>query len=62
MKKNVSSYTSHMLFKAMHQDELEKADDFLTVFDKFCYWRGEGDITTFCWSKADFNQLWAELS
>jgi len=40
---------------------LEKADDFLTVFDKFCYWRGEGDITTFCWSKADFNQLWAEL-
>lgn len=40
---------------------LEKADDFLTVFDKFSYWRGEGDITTFCWSKADFNQLWAEL-
>ena len=40
---------------------LEKADDFLTVFDKFCYWRGEGDITTFCWSKTDFNQLWAEL-
>ena len=40
---------------------LEKADDFLTVFNKFCYWRGEGDITTFCWSKADFNQLWAEL-
>lgn len=40
---------------------LENADDFLTVFDKFCYWRGEGDITTFCWSKVDFNQLWAEL-
>ena len=40
---------------------LEKADNFLTVFDKFCYWRGEGNITTFCWSKADFNQLWAEL-
>lgn len=40
---------------------LEKADDFLTVFDKFCYWRGEGDITTFCWSKSDFNQLWSEL-
>ena len=40
---------------------LEKADDFLTVFDKFCYWRGEGDITTFCWSKMDFNQLWSEL-
>ena len=40
---------------------LEKADDFITVFDKFAYWRGEGDITTFCWSKSDFNQLWAEL-
>lgn len=40
---------------------LENADDFLTVFDKFCYWRGEGDITTFCWRKVDFNQLWAEL-
>lgn len=40
---------------------LEKADNFLTVFDKFCYWRGEGDITTFCWSKTDFNQLWSEL-
>ena len=36
---------------------LEKADDFITVFDKFAYWRGEGDITTFCWSKSDFNQL-----
>ena len=41
--------------------KLEKADDFITVFDKFCYWRGEGDITTFCWSKSDFNQLWSEL-
>ena len=40
---------------------LEKADDFITAFDKFCYWRGEGDITTFCWSKTDFNQLWSEL-
>ena len=38
--------------------KLEKADDFITVFDKFCYRRGEGDITTFCWSKSDFNQLW----
>ena len=40
---------------------LEGADDFLTVFDKFSYWRGEGEITTFCWSKADHNQLWCEL-
>ena len=40
---------------------LENADGFMTVFDKFCYWRGDGDITTFCWSKADYNQLWAEL-
>lgn len=41
---------------------LEKADDFITVFDKFCYWRGDGDITSFCWSSVDFNQLWAELA
>ncbi len=41
--------------------KIEKADDFITVFDKFCYWRGEEDITTFCWSKSDFNQLWSEL-
>ncbi len=40
---------------------LQGADDFITVFDKFSYWRGEGDITTFCWSKADHNQLWNEL-
>lgn len=40
---------------------LEGADDFLTVFDKFAYWRGEGDITTFCWSNCDHNQLWNEL-
>lgn len=40
---------------------LQAADDFITVFDKFSYWRGEGDITTFCWSKADHNQLWNEL-
>ncbi len=40
---------------------LQSADDFLTVFDKFSYWRGEGDITTFCWSKADHKQLWNEL-
>ena len=40
---------------------LEKADDFITVFDKFSFWRGEGDITTFCWSKNDFSQLWSEL-
>lgn len=40
---------------------LQGADDFITVFDKFSYWRGEGDITTFCWSKSDHNQLWNEL-
>ena len=40
---------------------LENADRFMTVFDKFCYWRGDGDITTYCWSKTDYNQLWAEL-
>ena len=30
---NVSSYTSHMLFKAMHQDELEKADSTVIRID-----------------------------
>lgn len=40
---------------------LENADDFITVFDKFSYWRGEGDIATFCWSKSDYDQLWCEL-
>lgn len=40
---------------------LERADDFITVFDKFAYWRGEGEITTFCWSQADHKQLWNEL-
>ena len=40
---------------------LEGADGFITVFDKFNYWRGEGDITTFCWSKSDHKQLWSEL-
>ncbi|MBP5157009.1 MAG: exonuclease domain-containing protein [Treponema sp.] len=40
---------------------LENADDFITVFDKFCYWRGDADVTTFCWSTVDYNQLWAEL-
>ncbi|MCQ2602119.1 MAG: exonuclease domain-containing protein [Treponema sp.] len=42
-------------------EQLENAEDFITVFDKFNYWRGEGDITTFCWSKTDHNQLWSEL-
>lgn len=41
---------------------LENADDFITVLDKFSYWRGEGDVTTYTWSKADHNQLWQELS
>lgn len=36
---------------------LKKADDFITVFDKFCYWRGEGDITTFCWSDPVINSV-----
>lgn len=40
---------------------VEKADDFLTVFDKYNYWIGNNDVTTFCWSKTDFTQLWNEL-
>jgi len=42
-------------------NSLQGADDFITVFDKFSYWRGDGDITTFTWSKTDHNQLWNEL-
>lgn len=43
-------------------NNLTGADDFITVFDKFRHWRGDGDIKTFCWSNADHNQLWCELT
>ena len=42
-------------------EKLEKADDFITAFDKYNYWLGDAEITTFCWSKSDFTQLWNEL-
>ena len=42
-------------------EKLEKADDFITAFDKYNYWLRDAEITTFCWSKSDFTQLWNEL-
>ena len=41
---------------------IEEADDFVTAFDKYCYWLGDNDVTTFCWSASDYNQLWNELT
>jgi|GEM_PF-5885633 len=43
---------------------LENADDFISTIDKYKYWLGdaENEITTLCWSKSDFNQLWTALS
>ena len=62
VKPSYSSVTPHIQeLTGITNRNLEGADDFITVFDKFSYWRGEGDITTFCWSNADFNQLWCEL-
>ncbi len=57
------SYVTPVIQKltGITNNNLKGADDFITVFDKFSYWRGEGDITTFCWSKSDHNQLWNEL-
>lgn len=43
-------------------ENIANADDFITVFDKYCYWLGDDDITTFCWSRTDYNQLWNELN
>ncbi len=42
-------------------EKLARADDFITAFDKYNYWLGEAEITTFCWSTSDFTQLWNEL-
>lgn len=44
------------------QENVDKADDFITAFDKYCYWVGDcNDIVTFCWSDMDYVQLWNEL-
>lgn len=42
-------------------EALENADDFITAFDKYCYWVGDENVTTFCWSASDYNQLWNEI-
>ena len=41
---------------------LENTDDFITVLDKYNYWLGDNDVTSFCWSTSDYNQLWDEMS
>lgn len=41
---------------------VENADDFITAFDKYCYWLRNEDVTTFCWSDSDYNQLWNEIN
>lgn len=41
---------------------VENADDFITAFDKYCYWLGNEDVTTFCWSDSNYNQLWNEVN
>ena len=46
---------------SIHQSNLDKADDFITAFDKYCSWVGDSDITTFCWDSIDYKQLWNEL-
>lgn len=42
-------------------ERLENADDFITAFDKYIYWLGDNELTTFCWSTSDFTQLWKEV-
>jgi len=43
------------------QKMVENADDIITAFDKYNYWVGNENVTTFCWSVSDYNQLWNEI-
>ena len=45
----------------INQSMIENADDFITVLDKYNYWLGDNEITTYCWSSTDYKQLWNEL-
>lgn len=45
----------------INQSMIENADDFITVLDKYNYWIGDNEITTYCWSSSDYKQLWNEL-
>lgn len=63
VKPRYSSVT-HSIYKltGITNAMLENADDFISALDKYNYWLGDNEITTFCWSKSDFNQLWTELA
>ncbi len=65
VKPRYSSVT-HSIYKltGITNAMLENADDFISVLDKYNCWLGddENEITTFCWSTSDFNQLWTELA
>lgn len=41
---------------------LKNAPDFAYVIDKYNDWIGDSEITSFCWSKTDYNQLWDEIN
>ncbi|MCR5607362.1 MAG: exonuclease domain-containing protein [Treponema sp.] len=42
--------------------DLLDAKDFISVFDKYLYWLEDNEIITFCWSAADYKQLWNEIT
>lgn len=46
----------------IRQDMVENAEDLVSVFDKYLYWLGNQEVTTFCWGKVDYTQLWNEFS
>lgn len=41
---------------------LKNAPDFAYVIDKYNDWIGENEVTSFCWSKTDYIQLWNEIN
>ncbi len=43
------------------EENIENADDLITVMDKLIYWIGDNDVTTYCWSPSDYNQIWNEI-
>ncbi len=44
------------------EENISTAGDLITVFDQYCCWLGDDDVTTFCWSRTDYNQLWNEIN
>lgn len=43
-------------------DMIQDADDLITAFDRYTWWLSDADVTTYCWSPSDYNQLWNEIS